>query len=189
MDASSAAPISAGVDDCGFPPTGRRASLIERTRMSMAFMSPHKHASQAEKSSPISPPSILKLKEDQPSSVDDPLLKDDRKGETLLDRTRESMLLMSARPPLARRTSKSRHSKMYPTNHFDSPLKQHTEEEQSIMEEILPNDDIDYDSVFKSRPKIAQSPPLRPVAHDATEAEGLLRGLKDLGIKEDNIVT
>ena len=189
MNASSAAQISASVNDGGISPTRRKASLIERTRMSMAFMSPQKHASQADKSSPIPPPPILRLKEDQPPSVDDPVLKDDQRMETLLDRTRESMLLMSARPPLARRTSKSRHSKMYPTNQFDSPLKQHTEEEHSMTEEILPNDDVDYDSVFKSRPKIAQSPPLRPVAYDAMEVEGLLRDLKDLGIKEDSVVT
>ena len=180
---SSIAQISTSADNGDLPPTRRKASLIERTRMSMAFMSPQKHGLQAVESLSLPPSSSPILKEDQLSSVDDPLLKDDRRGETLLDRTRESMLLMSARPPLARTTSKSRHSKMYPTNQFDSPLKQHAEEEQSIMEEIIPNDDIDYDSVFKSRPKIAQSPPFHPIAYDAMEAEDLLKDLKALGIE------
>ena len=188
-DTSSTAQTSTSAGNGDLPSTRRKASLIERTRMSMAFMSPQKHGLQAVESPSLPPSSSPILKEDQLPSADDPLIKDDRRGETLLDRTRESMLLMSARPPLARRTSKSRHSKMYPTNQFDSPLKQHAEEEQSIMEEIIPNDDIDYDSVFKSRPKIAQSPPLRPVAYDAMEAEDLLRDLKALGIEEDSVVT
>lgn len=135
-----------------------RLSLLERTRMSMA------HTGNFQ---PVIEDSLalLELPFEEPQEV-----ALDRRA-SLLDRTRLSMAAMSqsTRPlPKKGRKSTARHSN-FPVNQFDTPRNRksfHTLEEAksggTTPKEELFSDDIDYDRVFKSRPRVAQSPIFSP---------------------------
>jgi hypothetical protein len=138
-----------------------RMSLMERTRISMA---PHTFNAIPESPSLPSPP----LPNPEPPSPDQrPQL--DRQA-SLLERTRLSMAAMSARPraslgPKEKRKSSARTS-IFPVNQFDTPrnrksfmaIEEAKSSEQKTPKEDLFSDEVDYDRVFKSRPRIATSP-------------------------------
>jgi len=84
---------------------------------------------------------------------------------------------MSARPQRRRPSYRPRSSVMYPTNQLESPrknLSSYEEDSTSILEEILPDLDVDYETVFKSRPKIALSPRLKPMTDGVPNIEEAL---------------
>jgi hypothetical protein len=90
------------------------------------------------------------------------------KHAALMERTRLSMAAMSSKPrvSLAPKERKSkRQSQVFPINQFDTPrarksefLTVKEEDLEKTPKEDLFSDNIDYDRVFKSRPRIATSP-------------------------------
>ncbi|KAL1598627.1 hypothetical protein SLS60_007767 [Paraconiothyrium brasiliense] len=124
-----------------------RLSLMERTRISMVRNTSFE---------PISESPSLPL----PEPVQD-------KHAALMERTRLSMAAMSAKPrvSLASKERKpKRPSQSFPINQFDTPRARSSdfltveEEIEKTPKESLFSDDVDYASVFKSRPRIATSP-------------------------------
>ncbi|KAF2733328.1 hypothetical protein EJ04DRAFT_513306 [Polyplosphaeria fusca] len=150
IDAATPSPIK--------KPYQPRMSLVERTRMSMARNSMFQPVAE----SPVAESPLPELPE--PAQADAQL---DRRA-SLLERTRLSMAAMSAQPRTQpkrdKRKSKARES-IFPVNQFDTPRARKSFaaiEEQGSGEhtpkEDLFSDQVDYDRVFKSRPRIAQSP-------------------------------
>jgi hypothetical protein len=147
-------------------------SLMERTRMSMAASFGNDMSPAAEADVDLPP---------IPSPEQSDTVFQDRRR-TLLERTRQSMsnvAVMSERPKLKQRksmTKKTRQS-LYPVNQFETPRKDHEslrEEEQtrsgkSTPKEVLFSDEAEYESVFKSRPKVAMSPVYSPAEEAAAE--------------------
>lgn len=133
-------------------PAKSKPSLMERTRQSMAFASPMGLQNLLPEDPPSTPlPPI-------PSKPPYPPTESNGPAVTLLERTRRSISLVpSSKPKKASRRSSS--SKLYPTNQFETPKRQQLER----VAESTPPDELfgpgaGYDSVFKSRPKIALSP-------------------------------
>ena len=157
----------------------QRPSLAERTRKSMAFNSMSDiHVVDAEPVIVLS--TIHQVADDvKPIEPEEPF---DRRA-SLLERTRQSISLAPAQAPRSKKSSHTRsRSSIYPVNQFETPKRGgHRRStlngigEEPIdkrivtpMEKLL-SPDAEYDSVFKSRPKIAMSPVLSPYR----EAEGL----------------
>jgi hypothetical protein len=150
-------------------------SLIERTRMSMARTTSFEPVPE----SPLPDPSP-QLPE--PSTVEP---EPDRRA-TLLERTRLSMMAMQSKPRMsmaAREKKEKRKSRqsLFPVNQFDTPRTRKSFEliEESISKdpertpkEVLFSDEIDYDRVFKSRPRIATSPIFSPPQMENEEEYG-----------------
>ena len=158
------------------PRSPPKMSLVERTRMSMAMMSPLKTTPTVDQSPSALASPMHETPEDDAQHSDLPAA-DFLRSETLQDRTRQSMSLMSARPQGRRPSHRPRSSVVYPTNQFESPrknLSSHEEDSTSILEEILPDLDVDYETVFKSRPKIALSPRLKPVRDEVLNIDEAL---------------
>ncbi|KAK3696856.1 hypothetical protein LTR37_017762 [Vermiconidia calcicola] len=156
-------------------PQAARSSLAERTRQSLAFNSSDDITgflpdlpSTAEAETEAKHPNFQLTSEEAPF---------DRRT-SLLDRTRQSI---SMAPPLqlpkAKKSSHTRsRTSVYPINQFNnrSPGRERRstvgvqEEEGSKKKrdftpiEALLSPDAEYDSVFRSRPKIATSPVLSP---------------------------
>ncbi|KAF9734559.1 hypothetical protein PMIN04_006746 [Paraphaeosphaeria minitans] len=140
-----------------------RLSLIERTRMSMVRTTSFE---------PIGESPSLPLPE--PATVQD-------KHAALVERTRLSMAAMSAKPraSLAPKERKpKRQSQVFPINQFDTPrmrksgyLNVKKEELEKTPKEDLFSDDVDYERVFKSRPRIATSPIFGTPAEEKDEEE------------------
>jgi hypothetical protein len=143
-------------------------SLIERTRMTMARTNSFEPVPE----SPdlplpsMGPPAIPFTTGDEDS---------DRRA-TLLERTRLTMEAMQSNPrpqvsSTAKEHPKSSRQSLFPVNQFDTPRNRKSFEllEQAKLESIehtpteqLFSDEVDYDRVFKSRPKIATSPVWSP---------------------------
>ncbi|MCJ1286723.1 hypothetical protein MMC26_006069 [Xylographa opegraphella] len=139
-------------------------SLAERTRTSMALASPVKMP-PCEETQPVIA-TISQQDDDTIFSADILSTGGLHRSASLLDRTRYSMSLMSTTSHVRRQSLKPHVSKVYPVNQFNSPGREQSSTEPtevSILEEILPDADADYETVFKSRPKIALSPRLSPV--------------------------
>ena len=87
---------------------------------------------------------------------------------TLAERTRKSMSLIqpnSTEPPKEQPASRRRQSrKSFPVNPFETPQKQEPSRTPTPRDELF-SDEVDYASVFKSRPRIAQSPVNSPMVH------------------------
>ena len=150
-----AAEIIAATMNADPSPIKAKPSLIERTRRSMAFASPVELHQLPLKSIKQTKNQISK-----PSEVSS-ILEEDRRT-TLLERTRRSMSLLPAQPREPRKSMhKHRHSRQFPTNQFETPKKQpailEDDEDLTPPEQVF-SPDADYESVFKSRPKIAMSP-------------------------------
>ncbi|KAF2019436.1 hypothetical protein BU24DRAFT_439572 [Aaosphaeria arxii CBS 175.79] len=162
-----------------------RLSLVERTRMSMAHTS--SFAPIDEDSDMLSPslpelPPPPTIAEDQEPTLN--------RRTSLLDRTRLSMAAMSAHRPSAeeerkkkKRESSARQS-LFPVNQFDTPRNRRSfhaiEEAKSSAsahtpKEDLFSDEVDYDRVFRSRPRVAHSPIFSPeerAAERTAQADG-----------------
>lgn len=137
-------------------PAKPKLSLLERTRQSMALVKPEENDRLTESATVVST-SITSMAENTLQSSDAPI----RRRETLLERTRQSMSLITPKPPPQKGTEQRRTSKIYPTNQFETPGKQQSasqKDELSTPPELLFEQDANYASVFKSRPKVALSP-------------------------------
>ena len=135
-------------------------SLVERTRKSMAFASPVGLQRLAtEEKSPLAHSSLNAAKAEAPPRPSFP-----NQG-NLLERTRQSISLV---PPQPRKSMHNRRtSKNYPTSQFETPEKQQTYVNELTPPEELFSPGAGYDSVFKSRPKIAFSPSASPSPGDS----------------------
>ena len=150
-----------------------KASLMERTRQSMVFASPvglHNLLPEAPSPAPLPP---------TPSKTSYPTT-DPSNPTTLLERTRQSIYLASSAKPRGSRKSMldRRTSKLYPTNQFETPKRQLERVTESTPPEELFSPGAGYDSVFKSRPKIALSPNPSPRASDDSVIDNT-KGEKD----------
>lgn len=137
-------------------PVKTKLSLLERTRQSMALVKPEEKDRLPESATAAST-SIISIAENTVPSSDSPV----KRRETLLERTRQSMSLIPPKPPPQKGIEQRRTSKIYPTNQFETPGKQQSrpqKDEESTPPESLFEQDANYASVFKSRPKVALSP-------------------------------
>lgn len=159
-------------------------SLIERTRMSMARTTSFEPL-------PESPELPL------PSMAPPPVPEDTEiaRHESLLERTRLSMIAMQSKPrqslaPSDRKEKRKSRQSLFPVNQFDTPRTRKSfeliEETKSIERtptEVLFSDAVDYDRVFKSRPRIATSPVFSPLPGQGSDEEDFEEGVTgiDLG--------
>jgi hypothetical protein len=157
-----------------------RPSLAERTRKSMAFNSMDSiHTIEPERCVVLSPDQHAFEKAGKPVEADESF---DRRA-SLLERTRHSISLAPAAAPRSKKSSHTRsRTSVYPINQFETPrragnrrstvngIEEEPMEKRTAtpMEKLL-SPDAEYDSVFKSRPKIAMSPVLTP----CRDGEGL----------------
>jgi hypothetical protein len=143
-------------------PKQPQLSLEERTRQSIAFASPRKFQGlQSEAPSRPLPPTTAKEDSSHAQSSG---------PNTLLERTRKSISLLPHKPKPSRKSMHERRtSKIYPTNQFETPKKQLASVRESTPPDLLFSPGAGYDSVFKSRPKIANSPTPSPVPWDGLE--------------------
>lgn len=133
-----------------------KLSLLERTRQFMALFKPEESDRLPEYATVVST-SINSIAENTLQSSDAPT----KRRETLLERTRQSMSLITPKPPPKKGLEQRRTSRIYPTNQFETPGKQESRpenDEMSTPPELLFEQDANYASVFKSRPKVALSP-------------------------------
>lgn len=167
------APQTIGSTIYSVSPAKPKLSLLERTRQSMALVKPEGSDRLTEPATAVST-SIISIAENTLQSSDAPI----KRRETLLERTRQSMSLITPKPPPQKGTEQRRISKIYPTNQFETPGKQQSasqKDELSTPPELLFEQDANYASVFKSRPKVALSPTATSmIMHD--ELDDIIEG-------------
>lgn len=133
-------------------PAKSKMSLVERTRQSMAFASPVGLQKLLPEGSPPTPLPYISSETSHPTT-------DTSGPTTLLERTRKSISLVPSKPKGSRKSMLDRRtSKLYPTNQFETPKRQLERVTELTPPEELFSPGAGYDSVFKSRPKIAFSP-------------------------------
>lgn len=149
-------------------------SLVDRTRMTLSRTPSFEPVTESPEALPVAP------------STDVPADVGLERTMSLLDRTRQSMAAMSSRPRRQnsqKETRKERES-LFPVNQFDTPranmsldvLDEGGSGTKTPREDLLAAEsDIDYDRVFKSRPRIATSPIFSPEKY-ATYDGGPLAG-------------
>lgn len=182
--------ISSVAEASPSPVKKRYRSLTERTRMSIATYFEAPDLTIAEPS-PELPPS--------PGSAHDEISNIDRRM-TLSERARLSMSAVPERPKPTKRKSmtKKMRESLYPVNQFEVPdridqdmiREEEREDEQGdgqrTPKEALFSDDAEYESIFKSRPKVAHSPLASPAlgfegnAHGTPPAEADISDLWDI---------
>jgi hypothetical protein len=147
-------------------------SLIDRTRLTMSRA--NSFESGADSPLPLPSPQLPEPPTVEPDA--------DRQA-TLLERTRLSMLAMQSKPrqslaPHEKKDKRKSRSSLFPVNQFDTPRTRKSFESieeikskdpERTPKEALFNDEIDYDRVFKSRPRIATSPIFSPAQGDDEE--------------------
>ena len=185
-ESTLAAEIVSAVRNAEPSPLESLPSLAERTRMSTAFMTPRR---------PSPPTTPMNLRQGSPerdsfqrflsheASVEIP---DSRA--TLAERTRQSMSLMSAKPRNQRRPQVSRTSSAWSAKQSESPRKAQGSSEpanETYLEETLQDMDGDYESVFKSRPRIAVSPVLRSSSNGMGEIKEALELDEEQSMEDD----
>ncbi|KAL5003452.1 HAUS augmin-like complex subunit 6 N-terminus-domain-containing protein [Aspergillus recurvatus] len=152
-------------------------TLTERTRKSISFFEGVPESPPQAEPTPIEdlPKSSLGIEEEPSESY------------TLFERTRKSMSLLPPpreppRPP--RRSRKSRVS--FPVNQFETPPEPSSTTHDIPSRASTPRDELfeeqaDYASVFKSRPRIALSPVASPAVHVSPIGDFDLSADGDLG--------
>ena len=146
-------------------PAKPKVSLMERTRQSMAFASPVGLRNLLPEAPSATPLHSI------PTSTLHPIT-DPGGPTTLLERTRQSISLVPSKPKGSRKSVFDRRtSKTYPTNQFETPKRQLERVTELTPPEELLGPGVAYDSVFKSRPKIAYSPNPSPKPDDDSETD------------------
>lgn len=167
-------------------PAKPKLSLSERTRQSIAFASPSKFQGlQPNGSSPPYLPTATTAINEQVPQIGNTAAK----TTTLLERTRQSISLLPSNPnpnvkshtSHSRKSSSSTHIRrtsqmkiIYPTNPFETPRKQAS---MKMGKGLTPPEELftpgaGYESVFKSRPKVAVSPVGTPEPEFGWEGDG-----------------
>ena len=166
-------------------PAKSKRSLAERTRQSMGFPNLASLNEIPNLDPPAMPPP-------PPSNNLDPSPSPPSRSTTLLERTRQSMSLIPSTSLRPRKSYNPRLSKIYPTNQFETPNKQHSAAsavDETTTPERLFTQEADYTSVFKSRPKIAVSPTVSPELREVDEidqTDEFDEGLDEDGYLEKN---
>lgn len=146
-------------------PAKSKPSLMERTRQSMAFASPMGLQNLLPEEPPSTPLPPIPSKTPHPAT-------EPNGPATLLERTRQSISLVPSKPKGSRKSTLNRRSsKLYPTNQFETPKRQLEKVAELTPPEELFSPGAGYDSVFKSRPKIALSPNPSPRFGDCSETD------------------
>ena len=163
-------------------------SLTERTRRSMAAI----FSSELDFSIISSDPPPLPKKES--ASIIEVSANTSIRRDTLMERTRKSMAATTFTPGGKATNVKPKGSwmsQLYPTNQFETPKKQDhrlsvlsASSNDSTPREKLFSEEAEYNSIFKSRPKIAQSPTLSP-DRSAVDDSLLAREMTILDIGSD----
>lgn len=151
-------------------------SLVERTRMTLSRTPSFEPVPESPADLPIAPPTVRAPDSDAELN----------NVTTLLERTRLSMATMSNRPrasiapsqETARKQKRKSRSSLFPVNQFDTPRTRKSFEaieeaksgEKTPRESLL-SGDVDYDRVFKSRPRIATSPIFSPQKYDTYDGD------------------
>jgi HAUS augmin-like complex subunit 6 N-terminus len=162
--------IIASVMDIRRTPTPEsRASLAERTRMSIAQANPNyqpdSHINPSKPSEEISTATTVIAA--GPSVAD--------RRASLLERTQQSMSNVAPNPRPISMMKKQRQSIAYPVNQFETPGRPRLEPMRNATPtEKLFSDEADYASVFKSRPRIKLSPAPTPNADDLPDTPMIL---------------
>lgn len=155
-------------------PQKPKPSLSERARKSMALTSRDEVFSMPVAESFPKPQSPTRPSADVFTSSSSTTL---NSRETLLERTRQSMSLL---PPKPRKQviDKRRTSKVYPTNQFGSPEQTYNTSNAKALTppEALFAQDVNYASVFKSRPRIATSPTPSPMPDGKSRLDNIMEG-------------
>jgi hypothetical protein len=161
-------------------------SLAERTRSSLAQGIAREPVPEASLPDSLSLPELPELTAQ--------VVRNPNPQSSLLERTRLSMAVTShnsrqSKVVKEKRESGSRQS-LFPVNQFDTPRGrksfQALEEARSgdsTPKEVLFSDDIDYEHVFKSRPRVAHSPVF---ARPQAECDGLREAVDGLSISYDD---
>lgn len=171
--------LAVPIKDQATAPAVMRPSLAERTRMSIAFNSAEDL--NGDHSQATTPDSDSSQTPDDLPAVNEPQQMFDRRT-SLLDRTRQSISM--APPPQQIPKSRKSHNRsrtsVYPVNQFDTPKKDRrstigvedaAKRNATPIEQLL-SPDAEYDSVFKSRPKVAHSPVLSPYRNAEVNGSG-----------------
>lgn len=149
-------------------------SLAERTRMSMAGISQPRPVAQSPELEYARPSQPRFNSADSGPQTPVPL-------RSLAERTRQSLSAMafSVKPTENARTTKARLSSAYPANQFQTPMKNIPEAEPTSASAFDGTElDADYETIFKSRPRVAMSPVLKPM-EEARESIGSTLQLKN----------
>ena len=162
-----------------------RLSLMERTRMSMAFTTDFHTIAE----SPSPSPTLPEPPTPQTTQLD--------RQTSLLERTRLTMAASNAKPraSLAPRDTEKQKStarqSIFPVNQFDTPRNRRSfqtiEEAKSgehTPKEDLFSDDVDYDRVFKSRPRVATSPAFGTPKEEGLEDEEFDEGVTGVDLAD-----
>lgn len=138
----------------------------------------HKPHPEPEYTPSSSSPPIVRLPPGLPSSGDEPAQEPIKRTHTLAERTRRSMSLL---PPVAHEAPRPRRRprSSFPVNQFVTPRKTSAHSTRSrgeISRASTPQDqlfeeDAEYASVFKSRPRVALSPISSPAVHVSPSLE------------------
>ena len=168
-------PIISTATNTAPAPVKSKASLMERTRQSMAFASPARLQNLLPEGLSQTPfpslPSKVLYATNEPSGPT-----------TLLERTRQSISLVPSKSKGSRKSMLDRRtSKVYPTNQFETPKKPLSSVTEVTPPEQLFSPGAGYDSVFKSRPKIAHSPNPSPGLSESSETDEAEKGRDDDG--------
>lgn len=164
-----------------------RSSLADRTRRSMALLKGESSLSpsateDSNAGAYATPPVKPKTVESGHSAIS-----------SLADRTQQSMSGLSEASHLRRRSKATRHvrqSQSFPTSQLETPGKPRRNSQDldgiSIPPEILLDGQADYNSVFKSRPKLAMSPVLSPDRHGSSIGDKPTEKFSELDLGESS---
>lgn len=152
--------------------TGTEASVLSEQPDSPATYLDH----QPEEANSHPSPPVVRLSPDQPSPAEsepdpEPLKPTTAPNYTLVERTRKSISLLPPLPPHEQPRPRQRRGprSSFPVNQFVTPRKSSRpsggRSGASTPQDKLFEEDADYASVFKSRPRVAQSPISSPAVH------------------------
>ncbi|KAI5366372.1 Putative HAUS augmin-like complex subunit 6 [Septoria linicola] len=187
-----------------------RPSLADRTRMSMAFKS--SELNDVSNTTTRHDPTNNEDNENENGARCDTLIASDETVTmlssfqsakpvlNLQERTRQSISLAPTHPPKKASHARSRTSQIYPVNQFETPEKPQPrrstvtqfgreylprEQHRDITpQEKLFEEDVEYTSIFKARPKLARSPKLSPFPDSG---HGSMESGNDVSFADDDI--
>ena len=159
------------------------SSLADRTRMSLANMNPTKiesHASMLDPNYARPTPSRLNSIDSVPQTP--------APSHNLAERTRQSLSAMAILTKSAenRAVSRARPSTSSATNQFQTPIRESIEPKLVGTPTFEETDlDADYDTIFKSRPRVAMSPVLKPMMETRESVGSVLGKRSEMSYEDD----
>ena len=164
-------------------PVKPSSSLADRTRMSLANMSPTKmesHASMLDPNYARPTPSRLNSISSVPQT---PVAINN-----LAERTRQSLSAMAilSKPAENRTVSRARPSNFSTATQVRTPIRESIEPKLVGTPTFEETDlDADYDTIFKSRPRVAMSPVLGPMTETRESVGSVLENRNEMSYEDD----